>query len=807
MTKGERQEILHIIQALYDAHRKITGALEQKEMVRVQKMLSECQECGIHIGNRIEASEGEGFITISYLEAYCECVYQIYAGQYQAQEAEERLNESLDCVKESVWKDIAIRKEVVFLPYKASMWDSLESVWRNKKAEPECDVYVIPIPYYDKNPDGSFREKHYEGDCYPDDVEVMDYHSYSIEERRPDEIYIHNPYDGVNCVTSVPPEFYASNLKKYTDKLVYIPYFVLEEIEPDDREKIETMKHFCLLPGVLHATQVIVQSENMRQIYINELMAAFQERGAEIKREYWEHKICGTGSPKIIKAQRMRKEEVEVPEEWLKIIEKEDGTWKKIVFYNTGVNAFAQYGERLLEKIEYVFDVFEKQRENIAFLWRPHPLMKSTILAQRPQLLEWYCRLETRYREDGWGIYDDTADLNRAVAISDVYYGDESSVDQLFKESKKKVIIQNVNVCNVSAKHLIGVYDIIGRKEKKYFASKNINGLFCCDSVTGEVEFLQSFQTEWKEFLYMAGYESDGLVIFPPYQADNIAIYDTEQRQISYLYDDRLREARIIRSMEYDKKLFLINESSLAKSFVLDMEKMDLQTLQEAYDLPEDILEKARIRYYKDFCLVNTSLYMPGEEPDCVVEFNLVQGSVLVHKISNSGMTYATIAHDGAAFWLAGDRSAIVRWDGGKEIEMLCEMPEGFGSKAHKTVKDYFACSLYSKGYIYIFPLSANMIIRVEVQSKQIEMVRDGLEDVICWCAKEWAEDSIFVEMDNYEGEVIRENFIFNLQNEHIRKNILQIGQQEEREKVKEAYFRERSLVKETTEMEAMDLL
>lgn len=807
MTEGQKQEILHMLQALYDIHEKIAGALQQQEMVRVQELLLECQECGIHIGNRIEASCGEGFVTVSCLEAYCECVYQIYAGQCQAQEAEGVLNESLDCVKESIRKDIAVRKEVVFLPYKASMWDSLESVWRKKNADPECDVYVIPIPYYDKNPDGSFHTMYYEGDNYPDYVEVTDYKSYCIKERRPDEIYIHNPYDGVNCVTSVPTEFYASNLKKYTDKLVYIPYFVLEEIEPDDREKIETMKHFCLLPGVLHATQVIVQSENMRQIYINELMAAFQQQGNAAARKYWENKIRGNGSPKLIKAQDTRKEEVELPADWLNIIQKSDGTWKNVVFYNTGVNALVHYGERLLEKIEEVFEIFKEQREDIAFLWRPHPLMKSTILAQKPRLLEWYDRIEAQYWEEGWGIYDDTADLNRAVALSDVYYGDESSVQRLFEENKKKVIIQNVDVCRVSAKHLIGVYDIVGQSGKKYFASKYRNALFCYDGTVGEVEFLQKFQTEKEEFLYLVGHESEGLVFFYPYLADNIAVYDVEQRRLSYLHDDRLREARINRGMEYDKKFYLINESSLAKSFVFDMEKMELFTLQETYGLPEEILERARIRYYKDFCFINTSLYLPGEEPDGVVEFDLANGKLLKHKISDSGMTYATIAYDGRAFYLTGDRRAIVRWDGGKETEMLCGMPNGFDIKPHKLFEGYFACSLYMEGYIYMFPLCANMIIRVDVQSKQIEMVRDGLENVACWYAKKWSEDSVYVEMDNYEGEVIRENFILNLQSGEVRKNILQIGQKEERDKVKKIDFRAKSFVKETTEMEIIDLL
>ena len=51
-----------------------------------------------------------------------------------------------------------------------------------------------------------------------------------------------------------------------------------------------------------------------------------------------------------------------------------------------------------------------------------------------------------QYREEGWGIYDDTPDMDRAVAISDGYYGDASSIVQLCQEAGKPVMIQDVEV-------------------------------------------------------------------------------------------------------------------------------------------------------------------------------------------------------------------------------------------------------------------------------------------------------------------------------------------------------------------------
>lgn len=206
---------------------------------------------------------------------------------------------------------------------------------------PDCDAYVILIPYFDKDPDGSFREEHYEGDQYPDYVPVTRYDEFDFGKHMPDVIYIHNPYDQCNLVTSVHPFFFSGNLKNFTDKLVYIPYFVLGEIEPENKAAVDGMAHFVTVPAVVNADKVIVQSEKMRQVYIN-VMTEFI---GEHTRKVWDEKILGLGSPKFDKMEAAKKENFTLPESWLKIIEKPDGKRKKIVFYNTSVGALLQHSE------------------------------------------------------------------------------------------------------------------------------------------------------------------------------------------------------------------------------------------------------------------------------------------------------------------------------------------------------------------------------------------------------------------------------------------------------------------------------
>ena len=87
-------------------------------------------------------------------------------------------------------------------------------MWKAADEDPDCDAYVIPIPYYDKNQDGSFGEMHYEGDQYPDYVPITAYDEFDFQSHHPDMIFIHNPYDQYNYVTSVDPFLYRPQLKK-----------------------------------------------------------------------------------------------------------------------------------------------------------------------------------------------------------------------------------------------------------------------------------------------------------------------------------------------------------------------------------------------------------------------------------------------------------------------------------------------------------------------------------------------------------------------------------------------------------------
>lgn len=440
-----KTQLTEFVSLLYEAHAAMETAWKEGDVSVLPELLEACQNGAIAMGNIIEQAKGEGFVTIGILEQYCEVVFQIYEALLAEKWTEaiannEKLGELLKQIEDSVENDIKQHKEIVFCPYKTSLWDGFESVWRAAVEDENCDVYVVPIPYFYRDAFGVFKEMQYEGEKFPADVPIVRYEDYDFVSRQPDVIFIQNPYDEYNTVISVHPNYYASVLKNYTDKLVYIPSFITDEIDPRDGRAMTNTRCYITMPGVVQADRVIVQSENMKKIYIDVLT----EFAGEDTKSVWEEKILGLGSPKYDKGINAKKANVKIADEWKQLIYKPDGSTKKVILYNVSISGLLQNKEKMLEKMKSVFAIFKENQEDVALLWRPHPQMREAVEISYPQLWKEYQAILKQYQEEAWGIYDDTMDIDDVIALCDAYFGDTGSIAQKFRVEGKPVMLQDV---------------------------------------------------------------------------------------------------------------------------------------------------------------------------------------------------------------------------------------------------------------------------------------------------------------------------------------------------------------------------
>lgn len=437
-----------MVRLLCRAHAGIEKMMEVKNPVKAMELLEQCQKGAVRLGELIEQAEGEGFATVHMLEDYCELVYQIYEEigrglQDDGSLIYQKLQECMGYIENSIRQDIKVSLEVVFLPYRAEKWDFMESIWEAAQADPLCTAYVIPMPYYYKNISGVFQEMQYDGEEYPAHVPVTRYDDFDFGQHLPDVIFMQNPYDAYNSAVSVHPFFYSSNLKKFTERLIYVPCFMLDEFEKEDERAWKNMRYFAAMPGVANADKVMVQSEGVRRLYIDFLT----NEAGENTRALWEQKITAAGSPKQDK-ERRNTGILGIPKEWEEMIKKKSGGYKKVLLYGTSMSVLSQYGEQYLEKLQNVIFSFVDKQEEAVIWWRPQPLsmLREALLPEKSALYLKYEELVKNYQNKKIGIYDETAEEERAAELCDAYYGDGGSMLRFFYRQQKPIMIQGMEV-------------------------------------------------------------------------------------------------------------------------------------------------------------------------------------------------------------------------------------------------------------------------------------------------------------------------------------------------------------------------
>lgn len=213
--------------------------------------------------------------------------------------AQEYIRKTGEDHKYNVDKEILVRKYnsrefekknkqvIVFLPYLASKWDYLKPYWREASDNPANQVYVIDVPIHIKDHMGRI-DGLMEKEKYPDNIILLNGSEFDMDALEADVIYIQQPYDGMCDAFEVDRRFFSEALRKKCKQLIYVPGFSLMEFDSKDHICYKTFEYFVPMPGVVNADKTIVQSENVRRMYLDYLC----EWTHEDLREFWENKVA-----------------------------------------------------------------------------------------------------------------------------------------------------------------------------------------------------------------------------------------------------------------------------------------------------------------------------------------------------------------------------------------------------------------------------------------------------------------------------------------------------------------------------------
>ncbi len=177
--------------------------------------------------------------------------------------------------------------DVVFLVSDPENWQYMEKEYDKYKNEAAFSVYVIPIPYFVKDNCMNFKEMKIKSEGFPEWLSITKPDEYDFFGCKPGIVYYDNPYDNYDGYISVYPLFYSDKIRLFAQKMIYISCIITDEYTEDDKCAQEMMSYCILTPGVSRADEIIVQSENMRQRYIDALTGWAGEETANI----WNNKI------------------------------------------------------------------------------------------------------------------------------------------------------------------------------------------------------------------------------------------------------------------------------------------------------------------------------------------------------------------------------------------------------------------------------------------------------------------------------------------------------------------------------------
>ncbi|MCI8835489.1 MAG: hypothetical protein HFH24_08975 [Ruminococcus sp.] len=292
MSRTLKNQVLTMIHLLQRANRTLKISLKARPVheTEILQMLSVCQETAVAIGNKFEKIYGEDTESVHKLEDYCECLYQLSSVLTDSKKSRELLAQLTRQLRELhflIGSQISDKWEALFLPYQSSMWSSMEKIWNVISAAENFDTCFVPIPYYERNIDGTFGKYSYEGANFPDDVPITYYENYDLQDHWPDLIFTFDLYNQENSAYSIDPRFYSQILKESAEILIYVSSLTPEDLLSNSQKVMDEAIYFCNTENLFRIKRVFVQSENIRQIYLDTLV----KKWGQTIGESWTQKI------------------------------------------------------------------------------------------------------------------------------------------------------------------------------------------------------------------------------------------------------------------------------------------------------------------------------------------------------------------------------------------------------------------------------------------------------------------------------------------------------------------------------------
>lgn len=312
-------------------------------------------------------------------------------------------------------EQIEKKYKLLFVADIRGKWDSVASVYKAVKEREDCDVDVVIQPIFraTKLADGSTRtEVIYEDYLTERGIAHIPYEKYKMEEELPDITFISQPYESVTV-----PMFWPENIAKYS-KLVYLPYFTALTINSNISSALNSLIYMDIQK---QAWKIACHSEVMENYYKNIGSAKGKN-------------VIVSGLPKWDEVVNPDSRLTVCPEAWKNKISE-----KKVFIWNTHFTVGESASNILVRGFEFLN--YFANRNDVALIWRPHPMTEVIIKTYMPEKYRDFLELQEIVEKSSNMVMDKNASYMPAFSCSDALITDFSSLLEQYLFTDKPILM------------------------------------------------------------------------------------------------------------------------------------------------------------------------------------------------------------------------------------------------------------------------------------------------------------------------------------------------------------------------------
>lgn len=326
------------------------------------------------------------------------------------------------------------RERVIFFTWKAEYWKYFEPYYF-AEVNAGCEVLVIPVPFVRLKEDRSQSDEFIETEGFPEYVAISDFNNVNYGDIRVSRMYIQNPYDDKDEAVIMRPFFHSSSLTKYTNELIYVPWFELDEFAIDDERALYMMRYFTRMPGVVAADKIYLNQSQawIKDFYVKDLC----DWAGEETKDIWEDKI------EIVNTNDLIDTAIEIEQ----ISER-----KKVILYYIGTSQVLADAAKFAEKLLNNISVFEQYADKMKVKFYIEAGLLDNVKKYKSQRYSAIKAAVDKYKNRDWCEFIEAKDaldvnspyIHTLVDEADAFYGDAGILLHLFSRAKKPVMMQNL---------------------------------------------------------------------------------------------------------------------------------------------------------------------------------------------------------------------------------------------------------------------------------------------------------------------------------------------------------------------------